>query len=332
VSMTGREIVRRCVHFEGPERIGMSLPAPFPHDIVFWGNLQLPGFDERHRTEGDTEYWLDEWGCTWARIHGISKGEVVRGAIGDWGELDNYAPPDFGDERRYDEPRRVVKAESDKYIIAGLPGGWAFAAARYIRKMEQYLMDLVLNHERVDRLHELIVTENEKVIRRAAALGAQAVMVWEAWGTQTAPLVSPAMFREVFKPLIRRQCELARSLGLDRWMHSCGRMTELMDDLIDAGVQVFQFDQPTLHGIDRLNERFGGRAAFWCPVDIQKTLQTRDREAIRAEARHMIRTLGGHGGGFIAGYYGDNEAIGLDPSVQRMACEAFVEFGGAGAV
>ncbi|MBN2582906.1 MAG: hypothetical protein JXL80_07530, partial [Planctomycetes bacterium] len=189
MAMTGREIVRRCVHFEGPERIGMSLPDPFPHDVATWGALRLPGFDERRRSEGDTEYWFDEWGCMWGRICGISKGEVVRGAITDWAQLDDYASPDFGDERRYDEARRVVAANGDRYLIAGLPGGWVFATARYIRKMEQYLMDLVLDRDKVDRLHEIIVAENEKVIRKAAELGMQAIMVWEDWGTQTAPLV-----------------------------------------------------------------------------------------------------------------------------------------------
>ncbi len=81
-------------------------------------------------------------------------------------------------------------------------------------------------------------------------------------------------------------------------------------------------------GLAALGVRPGGRVAFWCPVDIQKPLQTRDPQKIRSEARHMIETLGGHQGGFIAGYYGDNEAIGLDPSIQDIACRAFVEFGG----
>jgi len=327
MAMTGREIVQRAVHFQGPERIGMSLPAPYPRDIATWGVLKRPGFDDQRRFEGENEYWRDEWGCTWCRLGGISKGEVIKGAIEDWSELDNYQPPDFGLEARYAEARQIVAANADKYLIGGLPGGWVFAAARYIRKMETYLMDLVLEPERVERLHDLIVAENMKVIRKAGELGLQAVMVWEDWGTQTGPLVSPEMFRRIFKPRIRAQCELAHSLGLDCWMHSCGAMTALIPDLIDAGVQVFQFDQPTLHGIDYLNDHFGGRAAFWCPVDIQKTLQTKDPAKIRAEARDLCRKLGGHRGGFIAGYYGDNVAIGLDPSVQDIACRVFVEFG-----
>ena len=328
MAMTGREIIRRAVHFEGPERVGMTLPEPYPHDVANWGVLENPDFDPERRTEDGNEYWRDEWGCTWARIAGISKGEIIEGAITEWDQLDDYRPPDFADERRYETARKVLAAHADKYLIAGLPGGWTFATARKIRKMEQYLMDLMLEPARIERLHDLVVAENLKVIRKAAELGCHAVMVWEDWGTQTGPLVSPEMFARVFKPRIAEQCRLARRLGLDCWMHSCGNMTALMDDLIDAGVQVFQFDQPTLHGIDNLNKRYGGKVAFWCPVDIQKTLQTKDAELIRAEAKALCDKLGAHHGGFIAGYYGDNIALALDASVQDIACRAFVEFGG----
>lgn len=327
--MTGREIIRRTVHFDRPERIGMTLPEPYPNDVASWGALRHPDFREKRWTEGDAEFWTDEWGCTWCRLGGISKGEVTGGAIEDWDQLDDYKPPDYGDDARYDFARKVVADNTDKYLIAGLPGGWVFATARKLRKMEQYLTDLLLERERIDCLHEMIVAENEKVIRKAAELGLQAVITYEDWGTQLAALVSPEMFHDIFYPIIKRQCDLARGLGLDCWMHSCGCMTALIGDLIDAGVQVFQFDQPALHGIDYLNEHFGGRVTFWCPVDIQTTLQTRDPEKIRAAAREMIEKLGGHSGGFIAGYYGDNPAIGLDPSIQDIACQAFVEFGGA---
>ena len=327
--MTGREIIQRAVHFKGPERVGMTLPAPYPRDIVSFGPLKHPDFDDQRRFEGENEYWLDEWGCTWMRLGGISKGEVVKGALADWSDLDTYRPPDFGLDARYGRARQVVAENPDKYIIAGLPGGWVFSAARYIRKMETYLMDLVLERQNVERLHDIVEAENMKVIRKSAEVGAQGVMVAEDWGTQTGPLVSPAMFREIFKGRIKAQCDLAHSLGQDTWMHSCGAMTVLIPDLIEAGVDVFQFDQPTLHGIDFLNDQFGGRAAFWCPVDIQKTLQTKDAAKIRAEARDLCCKLGGHQGGFIAGYYNDNVAIGLDPSVQDIACQAFVEFAGA---
>ena len=146
-------------------------------------------------------------------------------------------------------------------------------------------------------------------------------------------MVSPDMWREIFKPEFKALAGRAHDHGLFVLMHTCGKMTAVLDDMIECGVNCFQFDQPRLHGIEHLAEQFGGRATFWCPVDIQTTLQTKDPQQIRGDAERMIDALGGKDGtggfrgGFIAGYYGGNEAIGLTDDVQEIACKAFVEYG-----
>ena len=48
---------------------------------------------------------------------------------------------------------------------------------------------------------------------------------------------------------------------------------------------------------------------------------------IEADAKAMVDNLGGPDGGFIAGYYGGNEALGLDPKWQDIACKAFTRYG-----
>jgi hypothetical protein len=106
-------------------------------------------------------------------------------------------------------------------------------------------------------------------------------------------------------------------------MHSCGNITMLLPDLIDCGIDVFQFDQPRIHGIDTLAELQQGRVTFWCPVDIQTTLQSKDADRIRDEAEELIAKLWRGQGGFIAGFYTDEESIGLEPHWQQAACDAF---------
>ncbi|NLS78631.1 MAG: hypothetical protein GXY76_15360, partial [Chloroflexi bacterium] len=123
-----------------------------------------------------------------------------------------------------------------------------------------------------------------------------------------------------------RLCGVAHEVGVKVFMHSCGKMTSIIPDLIEAGIDVLQFDQPRIHGLDTLAQ-WSGQVTFWCPVDIQSTLQTRDSVLIEADAREMIAKLGNQGGGFIAGYYGGNEAIGITPEIQELACKAFVKYG-----
>jgi len=325
--MTPRAIFRAALTFADPPRIGMVLPAPYAHDTVHAGRRSPRGNETLEPRGRELRRWRDEWGVTWASLTDFDKGEVVAPAIPDWSVLDDYEPPDLGRPEDYAEARAIFAADGEHFRILGLHG-FTFNVARKLRKLDQYLCDLVLERDRIDRLHAIVRAELLKAIDMAAEIGADGIMFPEDWGTQDRLMISPAMWREVFKPEFAALAGRAREHGLLVLMHSCGKMTAVIEDLIECGVHCLQFDQPRLHGIEHLGERFGGRMAFWCPVDIQTTLQTRDPHRIREEARLLVERLG-RGGGFIAGYYGGNQAIGLTPDVQDIACRAFVEFGGA---
>ena len=323
---TGREIIKAVLTFAHPPRIGMKLPAPYPTDFVFSGREPPPGAQTPLSPQGsELRRWRDEWGSVWASLTEVDKGEVVEPAIADWSQLDAYRPPDLGRAQDYAAAAKCFANERERFRVGMLPG-FVFNVARYVRKLENYLCDLVLHRDCVLHLHDLVRQQLRAAIHRLADAGADAVMFPEDWGTQDRLMIAPALWREVFAPEFRALAAAAHGRGLFVIMHSCGRMTDIIEDLIECGVDCLQFDQPRLHGIDTLAQ-FAGRVTFWCPVDIQTTLQTRDATRIAAEAREMIEKLGSRGGGFIAGYYTANEAIGLPPEIQDIACRAFVEHG-----
>ena len=325
--MTSREIMKAVLTFNHPPRIGMTLPSPYPNDLLSGHRKPAVPYDTPLEPQGgEAKRWRDAWGSIWATLHEWMGGEVVEPAIKDWSELDSYQPPDLGVQADYDEAANAFAADTDHFRVGGIPG-FTFNVARYIRKLENYLCDLVLERPNIDRLNAMVRTELLKAIDCWAKAGADAIMFCEDWGTQDRLMISPAMWREVFKPEFRALAGRAHEHGMFVLMHSCGKMTAIIEDLIEVGVNCLQFDQPRLHGIEYLAEHYGGRMCFWCPVDIQRTLQTKDPRKIREEARLLIRKLGGFGGGFIAGYYGGNQAIGLTPDIQDIACRAFVRNG-----
>ncbi len=325
--MDSRETVRRTLDFEDPERVAMTLPDPYPNDICTAGPTSDPAHPEtqwRQLADGSWER-TDEWGNLWRRIEGISKGEVARGALEDWDRLDDLELPDYDMPARYERARSVFDGMPDRFHVGTIPG-FPFNIARKMRRLDNFLMDVVAEPERTERLLALCEEQMHHAIRHLAEAGAEAVFFCEDWGTQDRLLVSPATWRRLFKPGFERLCATAHERGLYVFIHTCGYVHEVMDDMIEAGIDLFQFDQPTLYGIRKLAAEFDGRATFWCPVDIQATLQTRDAEKIEADARAMVEELG-RGGGFIAGYYASNEALGLDPCWQDLACRAFVKYG-----
>lgn len=95
------------------------------------------------------------------------------------------------------------------------------------------------------------------------------------------------------------------------FFHSCGYNYAFMEDFIDAGIDVFQFDQPDAYPTEVLASEFASRAVFHSPVDIQKVLPTGDRALIEQRTAEMCRLFRAAGGGWIAKDYPTYGDIGV---------------------
>ena len=100
---------------------------------------------------------------------------------------------------------------------------------------------------------------------------------------------------------------------MDLILHSCGYVLPLMEDMLDAGIDAFQFDQIEAVGSAFWAENYGRRAAFHSPVDIQKIMPTGDRELIEATALGMAEAFKKAGGSLIAKDYPAWGDINVEP-------------------
>ncbi len=324
--MTSRERIRRVLERDRPDRVGLTFShyagAPRLNDVAGIG----PARDANRATTAwaddgtGGETYLDEWGCTWRRVKGkTDKGEVCGPPLRTWDDLDTYDPPTFGDPARYEHGPRVREEQAERYLLGSLHG-CAFNYARYLRGFGTYLADCAESPAQIRRLNRLVNDLALAQIDLYAELGCDGVMFAEDWGTEDRLLISPAMWQKLFRPDFERLIGRAHERGLTVWMHSCGYVKDIIPSLVEIGMDVFQFDQPELSGLDFLAQF---DCSYWCPVDIQKSLPTGDEALIKARAREMIATLGGRGGGFIGKDYPDNPSIGTDPLWQHWAYEVW---------
>lgn len=318
--MNSKEIVRRTLEFEDPERVARSFRDS---DLVgCWCSAKTRATEWEEVSRGRWER-IDEWGNTWHRLDPTSKGEVARGVLDDLSKVSSYEFPGFSGSEGYAHVKKIREEVAHKWLIGHLPG-FAFNIARKMRKFEQYLVDLLLERDRIHELHDRIDGVLEDMIRNYAAAGVDSVMFPEDWGTQDRIFIQPALWFEEFLPRFKRLCGIAHEHGIKVFMHSCGQMGAIVPALMESGIDLFQFDQPELHGIDVLAAHQEKRKiTFWCPVDIQKTLPTGEEGIIRRKAREMLDKLWKGRGGFIAGFYEDHASIGLNPQWQEYACDEF---------
>ena len=128
--------------------------------------------------------------------------------------------------------------------------------------MQNTFIDLCDNECEVRRLLDALAKYLVTLTQSWGELGVDAILYPDDWGTQTALMISPAMWRKYFKANYRNVFDEAHRLGMDVILHSCGNVMDLVPDLIDVGVDVLDPLQPGAMDIAVLARRFGGHCRF----------------------------------------------------------------------
>ena len=101
-------------------------------------------------------------------------------------------------------------------------------------------------------------------------------------------MISPALWRRLFKPRYARQFALAHELGLHTWYHCCGEFLPIMEDFHEIGVDVLNISQPNVNDIAEVGRRLRGRQCFMMPISYQTVSISGTPEEIHAEARAAL--------------------------------------------
>lgn len=312
--MNGREMVLKTVHFQSPKGLAMTLPKEYRYDFYGWGPNPSP--------DARCKKGVDEWGAVWDNIGTTSLGEVKQFPLLDWEDFPKLKIPDVREERRWKGIEEVREKAGDKFLCGS--GFSIYERLHFIRSLENTWIDIYENPEKLCELMDILVDMNLYAIEMYGKYGFDGLMFCDDWGLQDSLMISPKHWRELWKPRYQRIFEAAHKAGLVTILHSCGYIVDILDDLIEAGLDVIQMDQQMNMGLDLLSRRFRGRITFYCPVDIQAVMAFGNESTIRAYCREMVSKLGTPTGGFIAGYYSSPQSVGHTPEAIRAMCEEFM--------
>ena len=259
---------------------------------------------------------------------GKSRGMDAGGAIPDWKHLDEFIAklPDPCAPALFDDSIKAGQraASENRYFLWGF---WNlfFEAPWSLRGMENLMIDYYENPDQVHRLHEALCGLYIGCIRQAARqCRPDGFWTSDDLGNQRQLMMKPQHFREFLKPYYRRVAAACHENGMHFWLHSCGNNTEILEDLIEAGLDVFHPVQKHTMDEQDVARRFGGRLSFLVGFDVQQTLRTGTVDEVRAEVRYLIDTFdrpeGGMclaaGNGIVAGTPLENIEAFLDEAQQ----------------
>jgi hypothetical protein len=267
-----------------------------------------------------------QMGLSWpVTLEGAHDARVV---IDDWAKLDEFIEklPDPECDPQMDrliEQAAAVRARN-QYLLFGW---WRLFFERPwgIRGMQNLLMDYYFAPEQVHRLHDALCDLYCRYLKRAIReLRPNGFWTSDDLGHQKQLFMSPAAFRELIKPYYLRIGALLQEHGLHWWLHSCGNNTAILDDLIEAGVDVFHPVQKGTMDYGFVAREYGDRLTFLVGFDVQHVLPEGTPAEVRAEVRSIIdafdRPEGGMclaaGNGIVAGISLENIDAFLDEALR----------------
>jgi hypothetical protein len=189
--------------------------------------------------------------------------------------------------------------------IALVPAPW-MKHPKGIRDVEEWYLSLAFRKDHILKIFERQCETALKNIELAAAVIGDGIDVLFVTGTdfgaQQGLIISRETYREMFFPFQKAINDKIHELTTWKtFCHSCGAVSELIPDFIDAGFDILNPVQCSAAGMEpgQLKKEFGKDIVFWGGgVDTQKTLPFGSPEDVYQEVRERIDIFS-EGSGFV---------------------------------
>jgi hypothetical protein len=304
------------------------LKHPFVFPFYKKGSVKFDDFGSRRK--GCT--FIDPWGCKWTFLLEGLQGQVVEHPLSDWRMWESYRLPDpeegIPQEGSPTVPWSAIEESVERAREVGglveisMGHGLFFQRLYYLRGFKNLLRDFVLKPPQIYELIEALESFYMELARRAAELKPDIVSFGDDLGTQTGMPISPRAFREFIFPAYKRIFGYLRGRGVHVYLHTDGRVVEILDQLVETGVSVLNV-QDRVNGLENLRRLLKGRVCIDLDIDRQRLLPFGTPSEVREHVKHAIIELGSRRGGlmFTAGIYSDAKLENLD-----ALASAFEEF------
>lgn len=255
----------------------------------------------------EEKQWADEWRVVRKNI-GLYDEGVVRPLAGcTMDDVKNYFMHDPKDPHRFIGLRDKAKSlyENTDYALIGGTASLFYLGAEFIgfqEYMEMILLEPEIIEALTDRILGWMIDFFDAYLDE---IGEYLEMVWigDDWGTQIAPIMNPAIFRQVF---VSRYKQFTSSVkrkfpNLKICLHSCGSVLWAMQDFIDAGIDVLhplQAAAAEMGDAARIKQMYGDKLAFYSGLPNQTTIPYGTPEQVDAVVREKISAFA-PGGGYI---------------------------------
>ncbi|MCK9411031.1 MAG: hypothetical protein M0Q53_01940 [Prolixibacteraceae bacterium] len=197
-----------------------------------------------------------------------------------------------------------LRESTDKALLV-VCGCNLFEWGTFLRRMDNFLMDLICDTENVEKLLDQLLVRHlatlEKVCNSVGNI-VDIIRFGDDLGMSSGPFMDTDTYRALFKPRHKILCEYVKTHSkMHSYIHSCGSISSLMPDLIEAGIEIFNPVQTNAYMMkpDYLKKEFGKDCTFWGGgIETVGTLNSGTPEQIRKQVLERLEIFS-PGGGFV---------------------------------
>jgi len=215
---------------------------------------------------------------------------------------DSAGKPGFWEELR--EKALFLRKNTDKALLI-VCGCNLFEWGTFLRRMDNFLMDIITDHYQVEKLLDELVKRHLATLEKVCnAVGdvVDIIRFGDDLGMTSGPFMDADTYRKLFKPRHKILCDYVKqNSSMHTFLHSCGSISLLMPDLIDAGIEIFNPVQTNAWNMEPgfLKSEFGNACTFWGGgIENVGTLNNGTPEQIREQVLERMEVFS-KGGGFV---------------------------------
>lgn len=319
MAMNSRDRVLSCLNFEQPDRppvfasyvpeieqVFRKTKGINSYDLgVALGNDMVKscaGLEKSFYGQPYPEY-TDNWGIRWKYSHnnfGVFTEIAEHPLAGSTDKLSSYKIPDPLEESQYDDFRMKKRLYGDKKFIIGSSQISIFEACWYLRGLEQFMMDMLLEPDYANALMDKVMQFPLKASLKYIEFGADMVWFGDDISMQTGMMMSIDIWRKYFKPRYATLFAACKKANPDIKIayHSCGNCSEILSDMIEIGLDVLNPIQPMAINPFEVKKKFGKHLVLFGGICVQKLMPYGSTQEIQDTVRKMKKECG-KGGGYI---------------------------------
>jgi len=251
--------------------------------------------------------YQDEWGVVRRKPPGTLYYDLVKSPLAGAITIQDIVnspmpdPHDPGYTRGLRNKALKLRQNTDYALVLRLPAPFVHVT-QYLRGFEEWFIDVASDEKLAGALFDAVVEQSSALaeeLMKACGDLVDVVATADDMGSQNGPLVSPEMYRRLFKPRHKKFFDTVKKYTKAFiHFHSCGSIYKLIDDFIDVGVDVLNPVQVAAKNMDSsiLGPEFGDRLSFWGGIDSQRVLPFGTMEDVKSEVKRRIKDFAPRGG------------------------------------